>query len=93
MHLNNVERLDTLSKNGCPRYAIHHTYFFTNEEWKNWKPSESMKTYDMMVKRSKEVGGRKYNKKNYPGYIVIETYNIADTVKKINELLKNSESK
>jgi len=61
--------------NGNPRYVIH----FRN----------IADTYDRALYLAKKFGGRKYHNKQYGGGIAIQSYNIADSAKHINEILND----
>lgn len=69
--------------NGNPRYVCHFLNFVVDSD----KGSISDK-YDIAVKRAKEVGGKRYSNKSYGGGIVIQSYNIIEDSKAIEELMK-----
>lgn len=75
--------------NGNPRYVIHFLEFLNDEERIN---IPFTKKYEYAVKKAKLIGGKKYDNKNYGGGIVFQSYNIADTWSKIQEL-KNKQVK
>jgi hypothetical protein len=58
--------------NGNPRFVCHFL--------------EIANDYQTAAKLANTIGGRKYNKKNYGGGIVFQSYNIADTAKKVLEI-------
>ena len=70
--------------NGEPRYVIHFLSLITREEI-----TGVFKDYDLALKRAKKIGGRAYRGKDFGGGIVFRTYNICDTISKINKLLNN----
>lgn len=69
--------------NGNPRYVVHFLEFLNDEERISipWT-----KKYEYAVKKAKLIGGKKYDNKSYGGGIIFQSYNIADTWKKIQEL-------
>lgn len=44
------------------------------------------KGYELAVKKAKQIGGRKYNGKDFGGGIVFQSYNIQETIKRIKSL-------
>lgn len=74
--------------NGNPRYVFHFLYLISNKEmWKDglyFPPS-----YELALKRAKQIGGKKFHNKQYGGGIVIQSYNLHDEVKRINEIISN----
>lgn len=91
--------------NGNPRYVCHFynlltaaetafkpkaPYFYKNSiNWINFESNEIEIRYKLACKRANKIGGRKYHTKSYGGGIVFQSYNIADTERKINELLNS----
>lgn len=68
--------------NGNPRYVFHFLHL-TND-----KDREYMKNmYDLALSRSRAIGGKKFHNKQYGGGIVIQSYNLHDDVKRINEIM------
>lgn len=60
--------------NGNPRYVCHFL--------------ELANDYPTALKRGKELGGRKYDNKNFGGGIVFQSYNIQDLEQRIINLKK-----
>jgi len=56
---------------GNPRYVIHWTHFFNEDE------PDAVKTYDNALRRAKQFGGRKSHTKAFGGGIVFQSYNTA----------------
>lgn len=61
--------------NGNTRYVCHWLNFNTD-------------TYEQAVKLANKIGGRKYHTKRYGGGIVFQSYNIAATADRINQLIQ-----
>lgn len=89
--------------NGNPRYVCHFlnllgengekeakrraaSYGLTND-YKNGSLVNFQ--YEVALKNAKKIGGRKYHNKQYGGGIVFQSYNIADTLKHIIEIINN----
>ena len=70
----NFTRIDN-DTNGNPRYVCHFLNIADN--------------YETAVKIANKIGGRKYHTKKYGGGIVFQSYNIKETERRINELLKD----
>jgi len=51
---------------GNPRYVIHWTHFFNEDE------PDAVKTYDNALRRAKQFGGRKSHTKTFGGGIVFQ---------------------
>jgi predicted SpoU family rRNA methylase len=67
--------------NGNPRYVCHFlnlmgTFTCSVED-----------AYKQAIKKAKTIGGKKFHNKQYGGGIVFQSYNIADTERKILELV------
>lgn len=62
--------------NGNPRYVCHFYNLLNEADTKE------------ALKKAKQLGGRKYNNKNFGGGIVFQSYNIENLCTKINELNK-----
>jgi hypothetical protein len=77
-----------IDSNGNPRYVCHFLNLLTKKENDNYDLSVSEK-YSIALSRAKKIGGKKFHNKQYGGGIVFQSYNIQDTEKSINELLKN----
>lgn len=84
--------------NGNPRYVCHFLNLLTDQE-KGFRDAVSDKyvtgsltvteRYNVALRRSKELGGRKYHTKSYGGGIVFQSYNIGDLEKSILELVND----
>lgn len=79
--------------NGNPRYVIHFLDLLTTEEQNEIhakaRPFKGVSDcYDYAAQKAKQIGGKRYNGKDYGGGIVFQSYNITDTANKINKLLK-----
>jgi hypothetical protein len=74
--INNIEftRVNN-DVNGNPRFVFHFL--------------ELSNDYEQSLKLAKKIGGKKFHNKQYGGGIVIQSYNLQDDVKKINELSTN----
>lgn len=68
---------------GNPRYVCYFGHFLTDKDKDN-----NTYNYETALKRAKKIGGGKYNNKTYGGGIVFQSYNIDETAKDINELIK-----
>jgi hypothetical protein len=73
--------------NGNPRYVCHFLNLLTEIESNNYDISVSDK-YNMALQRAKKIGGKKFHNKQYGGGIVFQSYNISETEKDIQNLLK-----
>lgn len=71
--------------NGNPRYAIHFT-LCTPDSYKD--EGSIVGVYPSVCKLMNTIGGRKYHNKSYGGGIVFQSYNLNETAKAINELIK-----
>lgn len=61
--------------NGNPRYVCHFLNIASD--------------YGAAVKLANKIGGKRYHTKRYGGGIVFQSYNIAETEKRIKELTHN----
>jgi hypothetical protein len=73
--------------NGNPRYVCHFLNLLTDIESNNYDISVS-EQYNMALQRAKKIGGKKFHNKQYGGGIVFQSYNISETEKDIQNLLK-----
>lgn len=69
--------------NGNPRYVFHFLNFITDQESQGLTLDQK---YNLAVKKAKKIGGKIYRAKNYGGGIVFQSYNIQETILKINSL-------
>ena len=67
--------------NGNPRYVTH----FLNIPIKEENLTVNQK-YDLAVKKSNKIGGRKYHTKAFGGGIVFSSYKLNNLEKEISEL-------
>ena len=67
---------------GNPRYVIHFTDFLRNEEIGAISVENS---YLLALGRAKSIGGKSYTGKEYGGGIVLQSYNLKDTARQIEE--------
>lgn len=81
--------------NGNPRYIIHHSYLLSDKENELYpltvspifKVMENMETrYKLALSKAKQLGGKKYNTKNFGGGIVFQSYNLNDLCNELNSL-------
>lgn len=77
--------------NGNPRYVFHFLAFLNSEERDkiraNARPFQSIgDMYREAVNKAREIGGKKYRGKDFGGGIVIQSYNIYDTINDIKRL-------
>lgn len=65
--------------NGNPRYVCHFLNFLKDGEGAN---------YELALKRSRQLGGRKFHNKQYGGGIVFQMYSgqQAEMSRRINEI-------
>ena len=61
--------------NGNPRYVFHFLYLADD--------------YSEALKIAKKFGGKKFHNKQYGGGIAIQSYNLQDDIKLINNLKTN----
>lgn len=64
--------------NGNPRYVCHFLNLL----------KDGKMGYEIAISRANKIGGRKFHNKQYGGGIVFQSYNIADTERRIVELLE-----
>lgn len=70
--------------NGNPRYVCHFLSFIHSDE------NLSIGTkYEIALKRSRQLGGRKFHNKQYGGGIVFQSYNIHELEKQIKEVCES----
>jgi hypothetical protein len=75
--------------NGNPRYVIHFFAFLNNEEKEYFSGMDRIsRLYDLAVKKSKKLGGKKYRGKDFSGGIVFQSYNIEESLKDIENIAK-----
>lgn len=80
--------------NGNPRYVVHFFSFLNEAEQDEIrakaKPFQYISdAYNFAATKAKQIGGKKYRGKDFGGGIVFQSYNISDTIKKI-ELIRDN---
>lgn len=63
--------------NGNPRYVFHFLSFLNEGDNNN---------YNTAIEKSRAIGGKKYRGKDFGGGIVIQSFNIYDTIERIKQL-------
>jgi hypothetical protein len=66
--------------NGNPRYVVHFLNIPIDASG-----LDVLERYELAVKKAKQIGGKRYDNKQYGGGIVFQSYNIQRT----EELIKN----
>lgn len=74
--------------NGNARYAVDFTHFLTEREYLDLSITQS---YELAVKRSKKIGGKRYNTAQYDAHIVLQSVNLKQTEKDILSLVNGAE--
>lgn len=79
--------------NGNPRYVCHFLNLINEGDRIAANSSKSdifgIETeYNISLNKARKIGGRKFHNKQYGGGIVFQSYNIADTEARINELIE-----
>ena len=59
--------------NGNPRYVCHMLNLISDKD--NFAPGNVEAKYQLALKRSRQLGGRKFHNKKYGGGIVFQSYN------------------
>lgn len=70
---------------GNPRYVVHFLTFITD---KDRIKTDISYMYELALSRSRKLGGRKYDNKQYGGGIVFQSYNTDKLQKDIFELME-----
>jgi hypothetical protein len=70
----------TNDTNGNPRYVFHFLAFLSNEI------GSIQDRYNIALKKSRKLGGKIYRGKDFGGGIVLQSYNIQETILKIKSL-------
>ncbi len=65
--------------NGNPRYVVHFYDLLNDGEGEGLTILEK---FDLMVKKSRKVGGKIYRGKDFGGGIVFQSYDIQTTINK-----------
>ena len=66
--------------NGNPRYVVHFYDLLTDIEGLNLSILER---YELALQKARKVGGKMYRGKDFGGGIVIQSYNILETINKV----------
>jgi len=81
--------------NGNPRYVCHFLSLVNDKDRLNADKMEDTckpfhfsisHLYDIAVKKSHKIGGRKYHNKQYGGGIVFQSYSLPELERNINEV-------
>ena len=70
--------------NGNPRYVCHYLTFMPD-----WDKLTYNEKYEIALKRSRTIGGRKFNNKQYGGGILFCTYSLHDIENSILDIIEN----
>ena len=70
--------------NGNPRFVFHFLAFLGNEQ------GYILDRYKIAVKKAKKIGGKAYKGKDFGGGIVLQSYNIEETIQRIQSLAEES---
>lgn len=84
--------------NGNPRYVCHFLNLLTDKDEADIKndfaacvaqnPFKIMDfKYELALERARKIGGKKFHNKQYGGGVAFQSYNIADTERRILELI------
>jgi len=75
---------------GNPRYVFHFWAFLSQAE-QDAAPQGMNRIsycYNLAIEKARSIGGKKYTGKDFGGGIVIQFYNINNTIKQIENLAK-----
>jgi len=70
--------------NGNPRYVFHFLAFLGTET------GTIEERFNIALKKARSIGGKAYKGKDFGGGIVLQSYNIEETIKRINRLAEES---
>ena len=70
--------------NGNPRFVFHFLAFLGTEK------GDILDRYKIALKKSRRLGGKAYKGKDFGGGIVLQSYNIEETIKRIQSLAEES---
>jgi hypothetical protein len=70
----------TNDTNGNPRFVFHFLAFLGSET------GSILDMYQIALKKSRKLGGKAYKGKDFGGGIVLQSYNIQETILKIEAL-------
>jgi hypothetical protein len=65
--------------NGNPRYVVHFLDLLNEGERQGL---DVLQSFDLALKKARKVGGKIYRGKDFGGGIVLQSYNILETLKK-----------
>jgi hypothetical protein len=66
--------------NGNPRFVFHFLAFLGTET------GSILDRYQLALKKARKIGGKAYRGKDFGGGIVLQSYNIEDTIQRIQRL-------
>ena len=76
--------------NGNPRYVFHFLDFVNDDDKQEAKRISNgfhiINLKDIAVEKSREIGGKVYRGKDFGGGIVLQSYNIAETIREIQKI-------
>lgn len=64
--------------NGNPRYVVHFFALNTDAERTNYTDYSVSEKYELALKRTRTIGGRKFHNKQYGGGIVFQSYSLPE---------------
>jgi len=70
--------------NGNSRYVFHFFAFLSRKE--SYSALSVSEKYELALKKSRAIGGKKYHNKSYGGGISIQSHNIGSTVARIKKI-------
>ena len=74
--------------NGNPRYVCHFLELNKPDDLADYSGFDKVsQKYAIALKRSRELGGRKYHNKQYGGGIAFQSYNLQSLCDDINKLM------
>ena len=71
--------------NGNPRVVIHFFNFTTHDERRCMGLDSNL--YEIALKRSRKLGGKKFHNKQYGGGIVFQSYNTDNLIDRIQDMM------
>lgn len=76
--------------NGNPRYVFHFLDFISDNDSATAPQGMNRILYlkNLAVEKARSLGGKAYRGKDFGGGIVIQSYNIEETIKRIENLAK-----
>jgi len=91
--LNMLTRVNN-DTNGNPRYVIHFLNLLTRAEKCGCTLFEKCGSiqgdrYEVALKRSRQLGGKKFHNKQYGGGIVFQSYNTGRLIESIQDLISD----